>query len=134
MTNRIFFFEWIIKTLIPYVNGQRLKYNNLNQHAVLILDNCAVHLGDNIEDTLVSNGIFAVPLPPYSSHKTQMLDVGIFGNVKVNQQRIHHSNDLSKQSQQIIKLLGSWQATTHPMAVVKSFNECGVDVGSPLHN
>ena len=127
MTNEIFF-QWIIKTLIPYVDRQRENINKYNQKCFLIMDNCSAHESEKVNELLILNGIFTIPLVSHSSDRTQMLDVGIFGNVKLNQQRIHPNKNLSTQSKQLIKLLGSWQATTHPLAVVNSFRECGINV------
>ena len=122
------FFQWIIKTLIPYVDRQRENINKYNQKCFLIMDNCSAHESEKVNELLILNGIFTIPLVSHSSDRTQMLDVGIFGNVKLNQQRIHPNKNLSTQSKQLIKLLGSWQATTHPLAVVNSFRECGINV------
>ena len=64
---------------------------------------------------LSNNGIIKIPLIAHSSDKTQMLDIGVFGNTKMNQQRIHPSEqNLSNQTKQLVKLLGAWQVSTHP--------------------
>ena len=35
---------------------------------------------------------------------------------------------MNAQSKQTLKLLGAWNAITHPMTVVQSFIQCGIDV------
>jgi hypothetical protein len=46
-------------------------------------------------------------LPPHSSDQTQPYDVGVFGALKANMTHVHPVNDLSKQSKQVLKILGA---------------------------
>ena len=73
------------------------------------MSNCSAHENEKIDELLILNGILTIPLVYHSSDRTQMLDVGIFGNVKLNQQRIHPNKYLSTQFKQLIKLLCSGQ-------------------------
>ena len=47
-----FFFHWIIKTLIPYVDKQRENINNYNQKCFFIMDNCSAHESEKIDELL----------------------------------------------------------------------------------
>ena len=127
MTEDIFI-KWINRTLIPYYNAIRVKHSKENQAGVIIMDNCSAHSSEIINEILITNGIFCMPLIPHSSHLTQMLDVGIFGTAKVNQQRIRGNSTLSIQTNQILKMIGAWRASTHPYAITSSFRACGINL------
>ena len=129
MTSEIFQ-TWVERTLIPYFNTIRVRNKKYEQKGAIILDNCTCHEGDIVDNMLSNNGIIKIPLIAHSSDKTQMLDIGVFGNTKMNQQRIHPSEqNLSNQTKQLVKLLYAWQASTHPYAITSSFRATGVNVG-----
>lgn len=107
-------FEWYCSSVIvPYVYHKRdqLDYSG---KAVLIMDGCACHKSRELEALFDQHGIVVVFLPPHSSDQVQALDLGIFGNHKSAQSRIHPAPGLSRQSQQVIKAVSAFQAIAHP--------------------
>ena len=122
------FTEWVRHILIPHIEHLRVRTGMYEQQAFLIMDNCTAHRSDELESLFFEHGIVVIPLIPHSSHKTQQLDIGIFGNVKQAQSRIHPSSTLSTQSQQLLRMLGAWVQITHPMGVTSAFRRSGVHV------
>lgn len=119
------FERYLEHVLIPHI---WLKRHELGYEgwAVLTYDNCSCHSSDRIDELLCSNGIRQVPLPPHSSDQTQACDLGLFGNMKAAQSRIHPPEEYSTQSKQLIRMLCAFQATCHPFAVTSAFRSAGL--------
>lgn len=127
MTSDIFA-KWLMYTFVPHINRRRAAHGDFSLRAKIIMDNCSAHSSAMIEEIFAENGIDAIPLVPHSSNTTQMLDLGIFGNCKLNQERIHPKSNHSTQTKQLVRLFAAWQATTHPYAITQSFRDAGVNV------
>lgn len=100
------FRNWLLRVFVPHIAHIRAASGRFSQLAFLIMDNCSCHESDEIDTIMHSNGIQVIPLIPHSSHLTQQLDIGIFGNVKLAQSRIHPGKECSVQSRQLLKMLG----------------------------
>lgn len=122
------FRKWLVKIFVPHIQSLRARRGCPDQKAFLIMDNCTCHESDAIYEICHKYGIEVLPLVPHSSHLTQQLDIGIFGNVKLAQSRIHPSSDMSTQSQQLLRMLGAWVQVTHPMGVTSAFRRSGITV------
>ena len=120
------FEEWITKVFIPHINCLKLQYDRLDQRALLLMDGCSCHSSENIDEILFSNGIDTFQFVPHSSDQVQQLDIGIFGNLKGAQSRIHPCKVLSTQSKQLIKMLCAYQAVCHPMSITGAFRRSGI--------
>lgn len=120
------FQSWVEHIFIPHVEHLRESTGLFEQEAFLIMDNCTAHHSPDLDELFANHGITVIPLVPHSSHKTQQLDLGIFGNVKQAQSRIHPSGQASVQSQQLLRMLGAWVQITHPMAITSAFARSGV--------
>lgn len=122
------FRTWVERVFVPHIEHLRAETGLYTQQAFLILDNCTSHKSPAIEELFHRHGIVDLPLIPHSSHRTQQLDIGIFGNVKQAQSRIHPSSQMSTQSQQLLRMLGAWVQITHPMAVTSAFERSGIRI------
>jgi hypothetical protein len=58
---------------------------------------------------------------PHSSDQTQPLDLGVFGIQKAAMGRVIPPEWLSRQSRQIAKIIGSYDAVTAPPNVISAF-------------
>lgn len=121
------FTRYLTDVLVPVINYRRweLQYTG---HAVLIMDSCTCHWSDTIRDIFDANKVRVVPLPPHSSDQLQPLDVGLFGNMKAAQSRVHVPTEMSLQSRQVIRILSGFHATFHPMAVTSAFRRAGISL------
>ena len=122
---RDIFERYIRDVFIPYVNVRRsdLGYNGW---AVLTMDQCSCHCGDTIKSICEANGVRLLYLPPHSSDQTQACDLGLFGNLKSAQSRIHAPEEMSTQSRQLVRIISACQATCHPLAVTSAFRRAGI--------
>lgn len=69
------FADWFFKTVLPYAKRQPGK-------KVIIGDNLASHVNDNVVEACEQNNIDFVLLPPNSTNLTQPLDVSVFRPMK----------------------------------------------------
>ena len=119
------FERYLVEVFIPYVNVRRSQLNYYGK-AVLTMDNCSCHTSDNIMLILEQHGIQVIFLPPHSSDQTQVCDLGLFGNMKGAQSRIHPSKEMSIQTQQIIRIISAYHACCHPFAITSAFRRAGI--------
>lgn len=122
---RDLFEHYVRFVLIPAVHERRraLGYDG---PAVLTMDRCSCHCGATLQSLCEQNGIRLVYLPPHSSDQTQVCDLGLFGNLKAAQSRIHVPDGMSLQSRQVIRIISAFQATCHPLAVTSAFRRAGI--------
>ena len=119
------FFRYMTEVFIPEVRVKRCR-RDYNGMAVLIMDNCHCHKSARVLESLERAGVECVFLPAHSSDQTQALDVGLFGNMKSAQSRIHPPSDMTRQSQQIIRMISAFQASCHPLAITSAFRRAGI--------
>ena len=119
------FIRYVEHALVPYV---RVTRQNINYHgqAVLIMDGCSCHRDARLDEIFDKHGINVIFLPPHSSDQLQPLDVGIFGNQKAAQARIHCHAPMSQQTQQVIRAVSAFQAVAHPYAITAAFRKAGI--------
>lgn len=122
---RELFERYIRQVLVPYVVEMRqlLGYDG---HAVLTMDQCSCHCSDTINEICAANGIRLIYLPAHTSDQTQPCDLGLFGNMKAAQARIHVPEGMSLQSRQIVRIISAFRATCHPCAVTSAFRRAGI--------
>lgn len=73
---------WIKNVLAPYVSLIR-SVSSGNKTCFLIIDGCTAHFNDEVNSEIEKIGdVIIVPIPPHSSHISQMLDATIFGSLK----------------------------------------------------
>ena len=122
---RDLFERYLVEVVVPYINLRRheLEYRG---YAVLTMDNCSCHTSQDVERICRENGVRLVFLPPHSSDQTQPCDLGLFGNMKGAQSRVHPPPDMSVQSRQIIRILSAYRAVCHPLAVTSAFRRAGL--------
>jgi hypothetical protein len=119
------FTSWCEHVLFPELRSRRERYR-YGGRAVLLMDGLTCHGSDDVEDMCLDNGCFIQFLPPHSSDQVQPCDVGIFGPMKANMSRVSPARDLSKQSKQIVKILGALQSTLLPPTIIHAFASAGI--------
>ena len=119
------FLEYIRRILIPYVNMKRAELSYQGP-AVLIMDGCSCHTSAQALDLLRRANVKAILLPAHSSDQTQVCDLGLFGNMKSAQSRIHPPPTASVQSQQMMKMISAYHGACHPGAITSAFQRAGI--------
>ncbi len=73
---------WVKNVLAPYIHLMRaIKEENCT--CILIIDGCSAHFSEDVKNEIDKIGdVILLPIPPHSSHLTQMLDATVFGSLK----------------------------------------------------
>ena len=119
------FLQYLEKILIPYVNTVRQNLRYMGK-AVVIMDGCSCHCIPEANAILAAADIEPVILPPHTSDQTQPCDLGLFGNMKNAQSRIHVAANKSTQTKQIIRMVSAYHAVCYPAAVLAAFRRSGI--------
>jgi transposase len=76
--NSQLFSEYISTVLLPYIDGLRTNDEFADKEAVLLMDNCCIHVQAEMLQMLADHRVKVITLPPHTSHIFQSL----FGNLK----------------------------------------------------
>ena len=119
------FEDYIAEVVVPYLTHQKaaLGYSG---RSVITMDNCSCNRTDRTQTLLEAAGGIIVWLPPNGSDQTQACDLGIFGNMKAAQSRIHPPSGMSLQSQQLYRMISAYDAIAFPGNVTAAFRRAGV--------
>ena len=114
-----------MNTFLPHVDHQRalLGYGG---PAHIIMDGCRAHLSDEVLDLFHQGSVEVHILPPYSSDQTQPLALRIFSILKGAQRIIHPQPWVSRQTAQVLRILGAMTAVTTPPNVISAFAQAGI--------
>ena len=119
--------NWVTVVYIPFLKEKR-DLTGYDGPAVLILDGCSCHNKELLEALLEPYNATAYFIPPHSSDQLQMLDLGIFGVMKLRMSQIRTSASFSTWTRQIIRMFNGWQMSTLPINVVMAFRRGGFTV------
>ena len=147
---------WLRDVFLKAVEAKRTELRGLigdfDDRAVLILDGCSAHFSAQILQLLEANRVKMVFLVPHTSHLTQPLDLGIFGQVKSiirsnasyvtnlhnidqavadenaarNERREPSAEPGKKLADFIITILQAFHKATTPPRVVSAFEQAGI--------
>lgn len=123
---------YINNILKPHIMKTREIINDLNAHAVLIMDNMSAHVTNDVMNEFASLENFEIVLlPPHSSHILQPLDLSYFGIFKKRYMQYKNARSISslKEKMSIIAhalhdvsyidiVMNSWKAGGHIIETV----------------
>lgn len=84
---------WMTAEIFVQAIRHFIKCTNSSKEnpTLLILDNVASHLSIDVINLCRENGVILFTLPPHTTHKTQPLDVGVFGPFQTAYSRAYHN-------------------------------------------
>jgi hypothetical protein len=80
--NSELFHEYISKVLVPYIDELRTNAEFAEKEAVVLMDNCFLHIQCDTLRSLGDHLVKVVTFPPHTSQIFQCLDLSLFGNLK----------------------------------------------------
>ena len=123
--NKELFMRWLREVFIADVARRRLDFEMPTQRAVLMMDNCSVHIDEAVLEILTANNITAVFIPPHGSYVFQPLDRVMFSSFKARlRSAIPHEVD--KQTERLSKILESWEDASKTSTIIGSFKLAGL--------
>jgi hypothetical protein len=82
--NADIFYDYIRDVFIPHVENCWVIRDRQGSPAVLLMDNCSVHLRSDIIEVLSAHNVKAITFPLHTSGIFQMLDHVLFGMLKTS--------------------------------------------------
>jgi hypothetical protein len=74
------FAEYISTVLLPYINELRSNEEFADKEALLLMDNCSIHVQAKTLPTLAGHRVKVITFLPHTTHIFQCLDLSLFGN------------------------------------------------------
>ena len=123
--NKESFAHWADVIFFPEVRRRRIKYK-YEGTVILSLDGCTAHFSDYFLDECTYHGVFPFPEPPGTSDQIQPLDLGLFSAQKAIKARLQNHKDVCENTNNIIKIIDSWQKCATPSNIVSAFRQAGI--------
>ena len=124
MTTTLFEY-WAENVFFEEIESKRTIYDYQGP-ALLILDGFKCHHSEKFILECNDRNIYTLFLVPHSSDQYQPLDLVTFGVMKKNYPKMSFRRFETKQSNQIVKILGSWYQSTAPHLVIGAFIASGM--------
>jgi hypothetical protein len=74
--------EYISTVLLPYVDELLSNEEFADKEAVLLMENCFVHVQGDTRQMLADHRVKVLTLPPHTTYIFQSLDFSLFGKFK----------------------------------------------------
>lgn len=120
------FFYWFTKVFLLQLRENRKAYNYYGP-ALLIMDGLLAHINIIQKVNLKEENLIIHILPAHSSEQTQPLDLGVFAVAKRFMSNYRYNPQLSRQTNQILRIHNSLIQSTAPMNCRASFRCIGID-------
>jgi hypothetical protein len=78
--NSQLFAKYISTVLLPYIDKLRSNEEFAHKEAVLLMDNCSIHLQAETLQMLADHRVKVINFPPHTTQVFQCLDLSLFGN------------------------------------------------------
>ena len=119
------FKDHIINKFIPQVENDRISCGSESLLAVLFFDNCSSHLDDELLRILAANNIIVITYPPHCSHIFQVLDLLLFGVLKIHKKHIPKDETISPKIDHLLRIFKAYEMSTCSCTVRSSFEKAG---------
>ena len=121
------FNDHIINKFIPQVMNDRKFCGNNNLPAIIFLDNCSSHLDDMLLKILADNLILVISYPSHTSHIFQVLDLLLFGVLKVHKKSIQKNDEISPKIDHLYRIFHAYELSTCSTTIRSSFSRAGFE-------
>jgi hypothetical protein len=115
----------IKEIFIPTVAANRELPGYANKSATVFCDHCASHCSEEILRELARNGILVLVYPPHTSHLFQVLDVLLFGRLKVFRKYLPKGDNEDREIDHILRTFRAYEAVTTSMMIRASWEKAG---------
>jgi hypothetical protein len=88
------FQQYVTSVLIPFIERLRTNPEFPGKSAILLMDNCFIHMRQEVLATLRDHNVKVIAFPPHTTQIFQTLDLCLFGVFKRNMQyKLPFAND-----------------------------------------
>ena len=124
MTTELFLL-WAEKSFFPEIRHKRAIHDYYGP-AILILDQFGSHCNDTFVSMCEEENIVCMFIPAHTSDQLQPCDLGVFAIQKRWCSNIQISEDLNRQTKQIVKIVDSFRMATTFKNVTAAFRRAGI--------
>jgi hypothetical protein len=119
------FNQHIKKIFIPTVSANQELPECANKPAILFCDNCSPYYSEEILRELARNGILILTHLPHTSHLFQVIDVLLFGLLKVFKEYLPKDDNEDREIDHILRIFGACEGATTSMMIPASWEKAG---------
>ncbi|KAH7816013.1 uncharacterized protein MONOS_10351 [Monocercomonoides exilis] len=120
------FENWIEKVFIPHVNIKRMILPDIHAQAVLMLDECRMHLSDNVVTRPANEDILLLVSHPNTTHLLQSLDLSIFSLWKLQIQQVRSGSTHDSVEQLLWVAVNAILQVSSSISIFSAFKESGL--------
>ena len=115
------FCDRIINKFMPQVLNDRKYCGCDTLQAILFIDNCSSHLDPDLLEILADNLILVITYPSHTSHIFQVLNLLLFGVLKVYKKSIPKNDQNSPKIDHLYRVFHSYELRTCSITIRSSF-------------
>lgn len=123
--NAELFEQYVRDVFFPMVESNRGLPGCERKPAILFCDNCCAHCRQDFLRELAEHGVLLITYPPHTSHIFQVLDLLIFGRLKVAKKHQPHDPDLDYRLDHIVRILRAYEIATTSFTIRGSWEKTG---------
>lgn len=125
--NKDIFKRHIINNFIPQVEEDR-KYTKIKDcPSILFFDNCSSHIDDELLQILAEHFILVISYPSHTSNLFQVLDILIFGVLKIHKKQIRKSDKISPLIDHLYRIFRAYEMSTCSTTIRCAFEKAGFE-------
>lgn len=125
--NKQIFNNHIINNFIPQVEIDRKFVNLMDNPAILFFDNCSSHLDEELLQTLAQHMIIVIAYPSHTSHVFQVLDLLLFGVLKVHKKYLKKNDQIPHKIDHLYRIFQAYEQSTCSTTVRSAFRKAGFE-------
>jgi hypothetical protein len=119
------FLEYLREVVIPSIESNRDLPGCRGKPAIIFCDNCSCHCSEDILRELAHHGVLLITYPPHTSHIFQVLDVLLFGRLKLAKKHLSRNDDLDPQVDHAMRVFRAYEIATTSTTVRSSWEKAG---------
>jgi hypothetical protein len=118
--------EYIRMVFLPNFNELRSLEEFTDEDAVLLMDNCSSHVGEEVLSLLRDASVRVITLAPHTTHIFQELDLGLFGVLKRQGRYVLPFDDDQTTTIFLLKIYRTFRQTMIEQNIWGAFQEAGL--------
>jgi hypothetical protein len=125
--NQQLFPDDISRVLLPFLRKVHTNPLLFSRLAVLLMDKCKAHMGDEGQKVLADYGVMMITRAPRATNIFQVLDISLFGIFKLIKGNTDESGMVHEMSNHVVKTIRAIQRWCNPPNIQAAFQKAGFE-------
>jgi hypothetical protein len=121
------FADYINRVFLPLLRKVRTNPLLVSRLAVRLLDNCKVHMGDEVLKVLADHGVMMMTYAPHTTNIFQVLDIHFFGIFKLIKSNADESGMVHETANDVVKNIRAIQRSSNLPKIQAAFRKSGLE-------